>query len=143
MDSITKINLETEELCLKTLEILNKDSESLQNSMKNLNKINNNINISNTILDNINSLNNRIFNYFSNKKIVENDSKDEKKEKIPNQKKHVELQTQNTIHNQLNNIKKLSIVINKELDYQNEMLDEITNLSISSNNKINKANNKF
>ena len=40
-----------------------------------------------------------------------------------------------------NNIKNLSIVISKELDYQNEMLNEITNLSISSNNKINKAKN--
>lgn len=141
MDNLTKINLETEELCLKTLEILNEDAKRLENTNKNLNNISSNIENSNIILDNIRSLNTRIYNYFISKKKENNDVNNIQNIIRPNKK--INLEKQDTIHNQLNNIKKLSIVINNELEYQNNLLEEINNKSKSSMDKLNNTIKKF
>ena len=136
---INTINNDTKNMCIKTLQVLNEDKEKIENTDKYLNNTISNINISKKILENINSLNKRIFNYLLN------EPQNNKKEIHINQEKQTKPVDTNddNIYQQVLEIKNFNLLINNELKDQNNKLTEIISKSNYIQEEMNQTSKLF
>lgn len=141
MDQIDKINNETRIISELTLKELHTQGESLNKTYKNLNTIDNNINLSKIIIDNMSSLNNRLYNFFFKKKDIETNNEIViKPEEV---KKKSNYDNSNIIYQQIIEIKNLNININNELTHQNDILEDIANKSKTVSDKLYELNKRI
>jgi hypothetical protein len=141
MDQIDKINNETKEISELTLKELHTQGESLNKTYKNLNTIDNNINLSKIIIDNMSSLNNRLYNFFFKKKDIETNNEIVIKPEEIKQKSNYD--NSNIIYQQIIEIKNLNININNELTHQNDILEDIANKSKTVSDKLYQLNKRI
>ena len=141
MDQIDKINRETKEISELTFKELNNQGESLKRTNQHLNIIDKNINISKVLIDNMTSINNRIYNYFFKKPVKNELPLDDIQ--IDNEHNIESDDKCDTIYQQIIDIKNINLNINHELSQQNEILEDIYNQSEIVSNKLNKLNKRI
>tara|TARA_B100001093_G_scaffold493328_1_gene535402 strand:+ start:19 stop:444 length:426 start_codon:yes stop_codon:yes gene_type:complete len=141
MDQIDKINRETKEISELTFKELNNQGESLKRTNQHLNIIDNNLNISKVLIDNMTSINNRIYNYFFKKPVKNELPLDDIQ--IDNEHNIESDDKCDTIYQQIIDIKNINLNINHELSQQNEILEDIYNQSEIVSNKLNKLNKRI
>ena len=139
MDQIDKINNETREISELTLKELHTQGESLDRTYNNLNNIDNNLYLSKIIIDNMSSLNNRLYNFFFKKKDIETNNEISKIQK----KELKQSENCNSIYQQIIEIKNLNLNINHELTHQNEILESIVEKSKTVSDKLYELNKRI